>query len=122
MKKIDNYNCEGMCIEKGCSKKYTEITHVKINGMDIIFTFCKQHAGVYEAFDWVKKNPLEKQPTILCEERDDGVKGLQFFCEYCGEIHRHGIGEGHRVAHCSNPHSPYKKDGYILKEVKNDNP
>lgn len=23
---------------------------------------------------------------------------------------------GHRIAHCTNPYSPYKLDGYILKQ------
>jgi len=37
--KIDNYNCEGMCIEKDVARNIQNYTY-KINGMDIIFTFC----------------------------------------------------------------------------------
>jgi hypothetical protein len=38
-----------------------------------------------------------------------------FYCEHCGAQHVHGRGNGHRVAHCSNPDSPFKRTGYVLR-------
>ncbi len=29
-----------------------------------------------------------------------------------------GSGDGHRVAHCSDPRSPYYASGYVLREVR----
>ena len=46
-----------------------------------------------------------------------------FYCPACKKMHRHGIEDGHRVAHCfshGNPNSPFKDTGYILKIVKED--
>lgn len=57
---------------------------------------------------------IKEYPVVLCDEREDGVCGLQFYCEYCKKIHKHGTGEGHRVAHCFGD-TPYTKSGYILK-------
>jgi len=45
----------------------------------------------------------------------DGRTTSEFFCKYCNKEHRHGFGEGHRSAHCSNQNSPYNKTGYIIK-------
>jgi hypothetical protein len=48
---------------------------------------------------------------------------LIVFCRYCETWHFHGAGErpsggdGHRVAHCHEEWSPYRKSGYILREV-----
>lgn len=36
------------------------------------------------------------------------------WCEYCFVWHMHGPADGHRVAHCRDPRSPYKQHGYIL--------
>lgn len=59
----------------------------------------------------------ENIPTVLVKKRKDGIEGYEFKCPYCKEIHCHGLGEGHRNAHCSNPNSLYLKTGYILKEM-----
>lgn len=45
---------------------------------------------------------------------DDG-KNYKFYCQFCKRWHRHGRSEGHRVAHCHNPDSPYSETGYVLK-------
>jgi hypothetical protein len=50
-------------------------------------------------------------PAIYC---DIWEFGLKFYCKYCKREHKHGVGHGHRVAHCSNPDSPYLKTGYYL--------
>lgn len=41
--------------------------------------------------------------------------GLRVWCKHCKQWHHHGVGEGHRLAHCFNE-TPYTKTGYILKE------
>jgi len=53
-------------------------------------------------------------PVVYVETRKDFPEGWKFYCKYCKDWHLHGRGLGHRVAHCSNPDSPYKKTGYIL--------
>jgi hypothetical protein len=51
-------------------------------------------------------------PIIACWQ----ISYLQiaFYCPYCKSVHRHGIGNGHRAAHCNNPESPFIKTGYNL--------
>ncbi len=36
------------------------------------------------------------------------------WCKHCGEYHYHGAAEGHRIAHCRKPRSPYLDTGYNL--------
>lgn len=48
MEKIENYNCEGLCQQETCDKKYTQYAIVKINGMDIHLAFCDEHAREFE--------------------------------------------------------------------------
>jgi len=62
--------------------------------------------------------------TIKCLPRDDFEGGMMFWCPYCKTWHRHGRGDSHRVAHCTEKSSPYKEEGYIIKmmtkrELKN---
>ncbi len=45
----------------------------------------------------------------------DGEGRLSAWCPYCAKMHHHGQGDGHRVAHCNDPGSPFQKTGYILK-------
>lgn len=40
---------------------------------------------------------------------------LKFYCDHCRGPHFHGGSEGHRVAHCFNPSSPFKVTGYRLR-------
>jgi len=40
--------------------------------------------------------------------------GMKFWCSYCKKWHLHGIGNGHRVAHC-NFSSPLHDHGYKIK-------
>lgn len=56
-------------------------------------------------------------PVLAAVERN--AEGhLSAWCPFCRRWHHHGAGEGHRVAHCINPESPFHKTGYILKKVK----
>lgn len=53
-----------------------------------------------------------------------GVIGVTERCLFCGKKHLHGIGEGHRVAHCVDSveltlpdgRKISNRDGYILKK------
>lgn len=59
------------------------------------------------------------KPIIYC---DEWRSGLKFYCPFCKTIHKHGIGNGWRVPHCTNWDSPFWKLGqYCLilkKELK----
>jgi len=68
----------------------------------------------------------EKGIPIVNAVRRPDCDGLMFFCRYCKRWHFHGMGEGHRVAHCYRvPHwrtkvhrdrpTPYDRTGYILR-------
>ena len=48
VRKIQNYNCEGLCIETMCNNKYTHSVVKVINGMKCILSFCELHAKMYE--------------------------------------------------------------------------
>lgn len=54
----------------------------------------------------------EGYPLLAAEQDENGA--LRVWCRYCSTWHRHGRGYGHRVAHCLNPESPYRRTGYIL--------
>jgi len=53
-------------------------------------------------------------PIIKCEPRKDFEGGMEFYCPFCRDYHRHGRGEGHRGAHCTSEQSPFKATGYII--------
>jgi len=48
MDKIYNYNCDGMCCEEFCSKRYTHSTRRTLHGMNIVLGFCEEHANEFE--------------------------------------------------------------------------
>jgi hypothetical protein len=52
---------------------------------------------------------LSEPPTFKCFEKN---KTWRFHCPICKTEHRHGIGPGHRVAHCIK--GLFKKTGYYL--------
>ena len=58
---------------------------------------------------------LDRTPIIEATRTPKG--NLQFWCEYCCNEHYHGKPLGHRVAHCSNPVSPFRETGYVLVEA-----
>jgi len=63
--------------------------------------------------------PLIRAHRIV---RPDGVPMLAFWCPWCKCEHTHGAGaepgngDGHRVAHCHTPDSPFIDTGYVLWE------
>lgn len=50
----------------------------------------------------------------------DTGRSLVVWCAHCHRWHSHGRGnsgndgDGHRVAHCIKPNSPYDRTGYVL--------
>ena len=54
---------------------------------------------------------MSNPATVDCY--DTGTQYV-FWCRYCRRWHFHGRENGHRVAHCHRPESPYRFDGYIL--------
>lgn len=50
MEKIQNYNCDGMCIQQSCSKKYTRMTTQKIKNIEVVLGFCDEHAEHFENY------------------------------------------------------------------------
>lgn len=60
---------------------------------------------------------MKKYPVLAAFDRNE--KGfLSAWCPFCARWHHHGQGEGHKVAHCTEPDSPLKSTGYVLKKVK----
>jgi hypothetical protein len=83
--------------------------------------------------------PAHPTPPVLAARRS-GVH-LLVWCAHCDRDHLHGVcsgrpdcpavrsrgrkpctcppgsGDGHRVAHCHNPRSPYRQTGYVLRET-----
>lgn len=53
-------------------------------------------------------------PIVIARRTKEGSQ-LTFYCDYCRTNHFHGLGGGHRGAHCHVPTSPYLKRGYVLK-------
>jgi|SRR5579859_3977746 len=53
-------------------------------------------------------------PKVAAVPRTDGTPGWKFHCGSCNADHFHGVGLGHRAAHCASDTSPYRDTGYIL--------
>src|SRR6266568_8981266 len=70
---------------------------------------------------------MESSPIPVLEAyrytSDRREVSLVVWCLHCRRWHWHGAGnapgagDGHRVAHCINPKSPYNQGGYVLREV-----
>ncbi len=56
------------------------------------------------------------EPIMHAEEVTDagGKCAWRFWCDHCQAHHYHGIGFGHREAHCEVLGSPYHRGGYNL--------
>ena len=133
MSKIVNYNCDGMCIQKICSKKYTHKITREFLGLSVVLGFCKEHGEIVEnEISGIKKTIIlghmfqkskefgdKNIPIILCEKRTDINFGMKFYCDFCKTNHLHGDGDGHRAAHCHNQNSPFDVTGYIITLNKN---
>lgn len=56
---------------------------------------------------------LEATPVQGCPDQ------WAIWCTYCETHHFHGAAEGHRVAHCTEPSSPYRDGGYFITLASN---
>lgn len=105
----------------------------------------RRHAGVHQLVSGERHQlalgggvtTTNDTPPVLDATRD-GVH-LTFWCDHCRRLHYHGVcsgdpncpanpygrkpctcptgsGDGHRVAHCHDPASPYYDTGYVLRE------
>ena len=125
MEEITNYNCEGLCVERVCSRKYTHYVTLEISkDIKYILPFCKPHAYQCDVMESLKNgmNEFHKNSKgvfeIICKDR--GIT-YEFYCPYCVRTHRHGSEDGYRTSHCVNDMSPlYGKNYYILKENDDD--
>ena len=64
--------------------------------------------------DWA--DLADVPPVLEAYDRHDGC-GYAVWCRHCKVWHYHGHGEGHRVAHCHDPESPYHRPGYTLRPI-----
>lgn len=54
----------------------------------------------------------EQSWAVLRRDTENSKTG---YCPFCGKRHIHGLGDGHRVAHCiSGNNEAYAKDGTVL--------
>ena len=58
-------------------------------------------------------------PTLNARRVIDGLgrELCAVWCDHCDDWHWHGPLEGHRIAHCHNPASPYEARGYNIQLV-----
>jgi len=57
-------------------------------------------------------------PRVLPVSQDD--KSCFIVCPYCRKIHVHGIGVGHRIAHCGDDvPSELRTLGYVIVDKLN---
>lgn len=54
-------------------------------------------------------------PILTAWDWGNGIHCIAW-CMYCKRYHWHGLGDGHRWAHCP-PGTPYMDTGYILQVV-----
>jgi len=47
MNQIENYNCLDLCMEKYCDNHITHYYNIKLNGMQLFLTFCKEHFEIF---------------------------------------------------------------------------
>lgn len=45
---IENQNCDGLCCEEYCSKKYTQYIKLNLNNVELIIGLCDEHAEQIE--------------------------------------------------------------------------
>jgi hypothetical protein len=58
---------------------------------------------------------IDGLPVMYC--RVETIRGgtvWTFGCPHCRRRHTHSAEPGHRVAHCTDPTSPYAARGYVL--------
>jgi len=48
MQIIEKYNCDGICAQEFCDKRYTNFRIETIHGMRILIALCSKHAYEFE--------------------------------------------------------------------------
>ena len=66
MQRIRAYNCEGLCIERACNRRYTHATEQTIGGMRVILPFCERHAEEFDDYELleIRKSRLIKDVPL----------------------------------------------------------
>ena len=64
MQKITNYNCDGICCQKYCNKKYTHFIVQEIRGMELVLGFCEEHGEMF--VDNLLKNQGKCGDSVFC--------------------------------------------------------
>jgi hypothetical protein len=59
---------------------------------------------------------VELPDIPVLDAYDDGLN-YKVWCEPCRVWHLHGRLNGHRIAHCYWPLSPYRKTGYFIQRA-----
>jgi hypothetical protein len=62
-----------------------------------------------------RTSSAQATPTLPAFADEQGF--LRVWCQPCNRWHYHGMGAGHRVAHCIDKRSPYRDTGYTLHPV-----
>lgn len=87
--------------------------------VDIVGRHCLQQTIILE--QKLCSDGLTRLPVIACAYMEDGIHA-GFWCEHCEKIHLHGwkdeTYDGHRVAHCFEPTSPFYENGYFIEVVR----
>lgn len=60
MEKITKRNCNGLCAQAYCDKKYTQFERVTLNGIEMMIAFCDEHAKEWEDYSWNHSHNLGK--------------------------------------------------------------
>lgn len=99
-----------------CPKCLTKFSFDEVLG----FFKCQCSKGGLKKFVKLNKNVVNKNKTNIPIFKAYPISGTQcaFFCPACQKIHKHGLGDGHRTAHCffhGNRDSPFESSGYELK-------
>lgn len=109
----------GLCAEESCKNPITRVGVMEVNGFSTLIPACEIHAKQIENV-LLNGNEILKIPTFKCIPRDDFGDGMMFFCPYCQEWHKHGEGDGQRIAHCNREDSPLKETGYFIELIPYD--
>ena len=68
MGEIENYNCDGLCIQEFCSEKYTHMIKHNLLGLKLVLGFCKKHGKEIEDKLWNKFETDKRMKKINLTE------------------------------------------------------
>ncbi len=85
MQKIENYNCEGLCIQAYCDSKYTHFTNQKIHGVKLNLCFCEKHAIEFEN-NFIDSFLTHKKESKEIKENIEWMKNKMQGTEYMQDM------------------------------------